>query len=54
MKRRHRLRLHAGCYYSWGANGNADNLMQNKTLFVNAGLTWDMNLLNIKRKQRVN
>lgn len=47
--RRHRLRLHAGCFYAWGKNGNPDNLMQDKTLFLSAGLTWDMNLLNIKR-----
>lgn len=50
MKKRHRLRLHAGCYYSWGKNGNPDNLMQGKTMYVTAGLTWDMNLLNINRK----
>lgn len=50
MNKRHRLRLHANCYYSWGKNGNPGNPMQNKTLFVSAGLTWDMNLLNIKRK----
>ena len=49
MKKRHRLRLHAGCFYSWGKNGNPDNCMQGKTLFVTAGLTWDMNILNINR-----
>ena len=48
--KRHRLRLHAGCYYSWGNNANTGNLMQDKTLYVNAGITWDMNLLNINRK----
>ena len=48
--KRGRLRLHAGCYYSWGDNANTGDLMQNKTLYVNAGLTWDMNLLNINRK----
>lgn len=50
MKKRHRLRLHAGLYYSWGKNGNPDNLMQSKTMYATAGLTWDMNLLNINRK----
>ena len=50
IKKRHRLRLHAACYYSWGTNGNPDNIMQNKTTYFTAGLTWDMNLLNIKRK----
>lgn len=47
---RHRLRLHAGCFYYWGKNGNPDNFLQDKTLYVSAGLTWDMNILNIKRK----
>lgn len=50
MKKRHRLRIHAACYYSWGKNGNPDNLLQDKTTYFTAGLTWDMNLLNIKRK----
>lgn len=50
MKERHRLRLHAGCYYSWGHNANPANTMQDKTMYATAGLTWDMNLLNIKRK----
>ncbi len=49
-KNRHTLRLHANCYYSWGRNVNLADVMQNKTLFVSAGLTWDMNLLNIARK----
>ena len=48
--RRHRLRIHAGLFYSWGSNANESNPMQNKTLFVSAGLTWDMNLLNINRR----
>lgn len=47
-KKRHTLRLHADCFYSWGHNANESNLMQGKTLFISAGLTWDMNLLNIK------
>lgn len=48
--KRHRLRIHAGCFYYWGKNGNPDNLIQNKTLYVSTGLTWDMNILNVKRK----
>ena len=49
-KGRHTLRVHANCYYSWGHNANEADIMQSKTLFVSAGLTWDMNLLNIARK----
>lgn len=47
---RHRLRLHASCFYSWGKNANSGDLMQDKTLYVSTGLTWDMNLLSIKKK----
>ena len=47
---RHRLRLHAAGFYSWGKNANLANEMQNKTFFLTAGITWDMNLLNINRK----
>lgn len=48
--KRHRLRLHAGCFYYWGKNGNLDNFIQDKTLYISTGVTWDMNILNIKHK----
>ncbi len=44
------LRLHADCFYSWGKNSNISDMMQNKTTFVNVGLTWFMNVYNLKRK----
>lgn len=47
---RHRLRLHADAYYSWGQAGSPSNPMQNKTTYLSCGLIWDMNLINIKRK----
>lgn len=50
LKKRHSLRLHAGCWYSWGTNTNTADMMQSKTLFVSAGLTWHGDLLNIKCK----
>jgi len=50
LKNKHRLRLHAGCWYSWGRNANAADAMQDKTLFISAGITWNMDLLNIRRK----
>lgn len=50
MKRRTSLRIHAAAFYSWGHNANSADLMQNKTTFISAGLTWDMNVLNIHRK----
>lgn len=49
-KDRTSLRLHADCYYSWGKNGNAADVMQKNTLFLSAGVTWDMNILSIKHK----
>lgn len=43
------LRLHATCFYSWGRNANSADVMQNKSLFVSTGLTWDMNIVKIKK-----
>lgn len=48
--RRSRLRVHACCFYSWGSNASPDALMKHNTVYATAGLTWDMNFLNIKRK----
>lgn len=44
------LRLHANCYYSWGRNTNAADVMQNKSLMVDVGVKWYMNLFSLKRK----
>lgn len=49
-KGRHTLRIHANAFYSWGKNANAADVMQNKTIFASAGLTWHMDLLNIHRR----
>lgn len=43
------LRLHAACYYSWGTNANSADLMQDKTVFFNVGLTWHMNIFTLRR-----
>lgn len=47
-KKRTSLRLHANCYCSWGRNTNTADLMQNKTTLLDFGVTWDMNVLNLK------
>lgn len=47
-KKRTSLRLHANCYGSWGKNTNRADVMQSKTAVLDFGVTWDMNLLNIK------
>lgn len=51
-KGRHILRIHADAFYSWGRNTNPDNVMQHNTMFASVGLTWHMNLLNIKKKKK--
>ena len=49
-KKRTSLRLHAGCYYGWGRNTNAGDLLHNKSTFLSCGVTWDMNLFKLYRK----
>lgn len=49
-KKRTDLRLHATAYYSLGKNANDADVMQKNTLLANIGLTWNMNLLNIRHK----
>lgn len=49
-KARTALRLHANCYHSWGHNSNSADIMQHGTTVFNVGLTFDFNLLNLKRK----
>lgn len=44
------LRLHGGLFYSWGHNANHADPMQSKTLFATFGVTWNMNLVNLKKK----
>lgn len=47
--KRHLLRMHAGAFYSKGTNKNKADLMQKDTFYATVGLTWHMNLLNLKR-----
>ncbi len=49
-KQRHTLRIHANAFYSWGKNTNTEDLMHHNTLFASAGLTWHIDLLNIRKK----
>lgn len=48
-KDRWSLRLHANIGYYWGTNTNPDDFMQRNTLFANVGLTFHINLLNLKK-----
>ena len=50
VKSRCGLRMHAGCFYAWGKNTNPADALQDKTLFVTAGVTWQMDFFNLKRR----
>lgn len=45
--KRHLLKLHAACFYSFGKNTRRSDLMHKNTLYASLGITWHMNLLNI-------
>lgn len=47
---RKNLRLHLNAFYSWGKNTNAADVMQDKSLMLNSGITWYMDFTPIKRK----
>lgn len=47
-KKRMALRLHANCYTSWGRNTNDLDLMQNKSLILDFGVSWEMDVLRLK------
>lgn len=48
IKARHLLKVHAAAFASVGTNYNSADLMQKDTFYGSIGLTWHMNLLNIK------
>ncbi|MDE6696812.1 MAG: OprO/OprP family phosphate-selective porin [Muribaculaceae bacterium] len=48
IKARHLLKVHAAAFASAGVNNNPADLMQKDTFYGSIGLTWHMNLLNIK------
>ena len=48
-KKKTSLRIHANCFYSWGKNANPDNVMQNKTVLLDFGITWYMNVLKVRK-----
>ncbi len=50
-KDNHTLRIHANAFYSWGHNANENDIMQHNTMFASVGLTWHMNLFNLKRRK---
>lgn len=50
LKDRTSLRIHADVAYSWGRNANTADVMQHGTTLAQVGVTWQMNLLNFKRK----
>lgn len=49
IKKKTDLRFHFNAFYSWGKNGNADNVMQNKSLMMDLGITWTMNIFSFRK-----
>lgn len=49
-KDRWSLRLHATAGWYWGDNASPIDPMQHNTLYATVGVSWHMNLLDIKRK----
>lgn len=43
------LRLHANCFYSWGHNANPGDVMQDKSLIVNVGIRWFMDIFSVRK-----
>lgn len=48
--KRHDMRLHANCYYSWGENTNTASVMQRGTTMFDVGVTWHMDVFSVKHK----
>lgn len=46
--KRNLLKVHAAVFGSWGDNYSSADMMQKNTLYASVGLTWHMNLFNIK------
>lgn len=49
-QKRTSLRLHAACYHSWGRNTEESDIMQSGTTLLSVGVSWDMDLLHLRRK----
>lgn len=47
---RQALRLHLNCFYSWGRNANLGNVMQDKTVLLDLGIKWNIDLLRLARR----
>jgi hypothetical protein len=43
------LRLHLNCCYTYGKTSGM-TVLQDKQTIIDAGITWKMNMLNLKRK----
>lgn len=51
ITKRHALRLHANCFYAWGRNANSADVMQDKSLMVDVGVKWTMDLFSWSPKK---
>ena len=49
-KQRTDLRVHANLFYAWGHNANTADIMQDKSMILNLGVTWNMNIVKLAKK----
>lgn len=50
IKARHSLRLHLNCFYAWGQNGNVNDDIQDKTLLIDCGVSFKIDIFKLNRK----
>lgn len=50
VKDKTRLRVHFNTFYSWGTNSNEADVMQNKSIMFDLGISWHMDIFSLKRK----
>ena len=53
LKQNKDLRIHAVFCKTFGSNGNPNGALVDKQTYANIGLSWRMNLLSFKKKQKV-
>lgn len=46
------LRIHANVFYSWGHNPNTADLMHDKSLMCDVGITWFMHVYKLNRNKK--
>ncbi len=50
LKNSRNLRLHLNCCHTWGTNSSPAGALQNRQTIIDGGVTWTLNMLEIRRK----